>query len=82
MKTYWKWILGILIALAVIVAIPLGMHLLMNNRYIAAPAMYAWQHAPTGPAFDMPYGFDGRDGPRHVWAGGLLPDADHQPRQL
>lgn len=64
MKTYWKWILGILIALAVIVAIPLGMHILMNNGYIAAPAMYAWQHGPTGPAFDMPYGFDGGDGPR------------------
>ena len=64
MKTYWKWILGILIALAVLVAIPLGMHFLMNNGYIATPAMYAFHHGPTGPAFDKPYGFGGGDGPR------------------
>ena len=64
MKTYWKWILGILIALAVIVAIPLGMHYLINNGYIAAPAMYTWHHGPTGSAFDKPNGFDGWDGTR------------------
>jgi hypothetical protein len=64
MKTFWKWFFGILIALAVIVAIPLGMHLLMNNGYIAPPAMYAWHHGSTGPAFDKPYGFSGGEGPR------------------
>ncbi len=64
MKTYWKWVLGILIALAVIVAIPLGMHYLINNGCIAAPAVYAWHYRPTGPAFDKPYGFDGWDNPR------------------
>lgn len=63
MKTYWKWILGILIVLAVLVAIPLGMRFLMNNGYIS-PAMYAWHQGPTGPAFDKPFGFDGGDGPR------------------
>lgn len=64
MKAYWKWILGILIALAVIAAIPLGMHYLINNGYIAAPAMYAWHYRPSGPAFDKPYDFDGWDNPR------------------
>jgi len=64
MKTYWKWILGILIVLAVLVAIPLGMHFLMNKGYISIPPMYAFHHGPTGPAFDKPFGFDGEDGAR------------------
>ena len=51
MTTLWKWILGIVVVLAVIVAVPLGMHLLVNNGYIAAPAMYAFHHGPVGPAF-------------------------------
>ena len=63
MTTLWKWILGIVVVLAVIVAVPLGMHLLVNNGYIAAPAMYAFHHGPVDPAFDMPYRFDDGKGP-------------------
>jgi len=63
MTTLWKWILGIVVVLAVIVAVPLGMHLLVNNGYIAAPAMYAFHHGSVDPAFDMPYRFDDGKGP-------------------
>ena len=64
MTTYWKWILGILIVLAVIVAIPLGVHYLINNGYISGPMMYTWHRGPAGSAFDKPYRFDDWEGPR------------------
>lgn len=64
MKTYWKWILGILIVAAVIVAIPLGMHYLMNKGIISNPAVFVLHRNPTGPAFDRQKNFDGWNGPR------------------
>jgi hypothetical protein len=71
MKTHWKWILGSLVILAVIIAIPLGMHYLMGNG-IAGPGMYTHHHSWMSPAFDKPFGFCGWDDPRgfdvhHGW---------------
>ena len=63
MKTSLKWILGIVIALAVIVAIPLGMRYLIGNGYIAGPMMYTWHRGP-GFDFDKPDQFDNWGGPR------------------
>ena len=60
MKTIWKWVLGILIALIVIAAILLGMRALVDNGYIAGPGMYAWHR---GYGFDKSYGFDEWDRP-------------------
>jgi hypothetical protein len=64
MKTYWKWILGILIVLAVLIAIPLGMHFLINRGYIKPPMVFAFHQRPAGPNFDKQNGFNDWNGPR------------------
>ena len=61
MKTYWKWIIGIIIALAVIVAAMFGMRYLVSNGTITLPAnLNAWRGPMMGRGFEGPRAFDGR----------------------
>jgi hypothetical protein len=43
MKTVWKWVLGILIVVLVIVAAMFGMRYLVSKGYITMPAGMAWR---------------------------------------
>jgi len=68
MKTYWKWIFGLVIFLAVIAAIPLGMRYMIGNGYITGPSIYAWRQAPTVTDFDRPYKYDGWNDPHGFYS--------------
>jgi hypothetical protein len=51
MKSFWKWALGIVIAVAVTIAAVFGVRYLISNGYIRTPAGFAW-HDRTGRGFD------------------------------
>jgi hypothetical protein len=59
MKTYWKWIIGIVIALAVVAVAMIGMRYLISNGAIPLPANLTTWHGPMmGRDFDGPRGSD------------------------
>ena len=64
MKTFWKWIIGIVIALAVIAAAMFGVRYLVSTGVITLPArVTAWHNNPAmGRNFKGPQGFDGQPG--------------------
>jgi hypothetical protein len=59
MKTYWKWILGILIVLAAAAAVLLWTNYRFGAWETGMPAMYSWHRN-----FDAPRGFDDWDRPQ------------------
>lgn len=64
MKTFWKWIIGVVIALAVITAAVFGVRYLVSTGAITLPArVAAWHNNPEmGRNFKGPQGFDGQPG--------------------
>ena len=54
MKTYWKWIIGVVIALAVIAAAMFGVRYLVSSGAITLPARVTAFHGPMirGQGFD------------------------------
>jgi hypothetical protein len=72
MKSLWKWVLGIVIVVAVIVAAMFGVRYLVSKGYISLPAGLAWHDKANrgfdgqrGPEmFNDPHGFNGWNAPR------------------
>ena len=73
MKSLWKWVLGIAIAVAVIVAAVFGVRYLVSNGYVTMPAAgFVWQDKANrefddqrGPEmFSNPHGFNDWHDPR------------------
>lgn len=64
MKIFWKWIIGVIIALAVIAAAMFGVRYLVSSGAITLPAKAAaWHNNPEmGRNFNDPHGFGGQPG--------------------
>lgn len=71
MKTFWKWVLGIVIVVAVLVAAMFGVRYLVSRGYINMPAGFVL-HDKANPGFDNqrgpamfndPHGFYGWNAP-------------------